>query len=377
MTAPLFEVGIPPGFVGPIRLKDGRLFGVAADLHALYSTDEGKSWDLSGSAFDSNRHAPADGRIKPMSMVRLASGAIAVNYWQQLSEPVGMRECETFFRKTEDEGRTWSDPVRVTWPNTPAFPTYLLQTSNGRLILPNEYSYRQDSRHHRHNNMKLCTVFYSDDEGDTWAESDDSVFVGEEDRGARASFVEAPCIAEAADGRLLMFMRTEMQRIAQSYSRDGGVHWEQGVFNELVSSRSEIWLDRIPDTADLLCVWNQVDAEETRTGFYRSRLSSAISKDSGASWQHFRTIVQTDGMAPIERILASEPPTLVLSSGVSPDHGPYPPGGHRTIRHPRVQFIDGRVYLRYDDRIYDGPGSRTKYGDTLRVLPISWFYEGE
>ena len=63
-------------------------------------------------------------------------------------------------------------------------------------------------------------------------------------------------LLQTTSGRLLMFMRTEMQRIAQSYSIDGGVHWEQGALNELVSSRSEIWLDRMPGSGDLLCVWN-------------------------------------------------------------------------------------------------------------------------
>ena len=375
MTGQLFEVDVPAGFVGPIQLHDGRLFGVGADLNAVHSADEGRSWVPSGPLFDTSRSA--GGNIKPMSMIRLASGAIAVNYWHHLTEPVGMRECDTFLRRSTDEGRSWTEPVRVTGPNLPAYPTYLLQSSSGRLLLPNEYAFKQDGRQYPHNSMKVCTMLYSDDEGATWAESVDSVFVGEEDRGARAAFVEAPCVTETADGRLLMFMRTEMQRIAQSYSSDGGVHWEQGVFNELMSSRSEIWLDRIPGSGDLLCVWNQVSAGETRTGFYRSRLSAAISPDSGASWTHFRTVVQTEGMASIDRLPADEPPALVLSSGVSPERGPYPPGGHRTIRHPRVEFIADRVYLRTDERVYDAPGSRASYGDRLRVLPISWFYGEE
>lgn len=101
-------------------------------------------------------------------------------------------------------------------------------------------------------------------------------------------------------------------------------------------------------------------------------------KDSGASWTHFRTLVQTEeGMAQLDRIPANGQPALVLSSGVGPERGPYPPGGHRTIRHPRVKFIDDRVYLRYDDRRYDAPGSRISYGDKLCVLPIFWFYGEE
>lgn len=277
MAEHLFEVDIPAGFVGPIQLVDGKLHAVDGELNAHHSTDGGRSWSSSGLLFGSGGYLPSGG-IMPQSMIRLASGAIAVNYWQQFPEPVGMREFQTCIRKTEDEGRTWSDPVQITFPNLPAYPTYLLQTRSGRLILPNEYAYKQDSRQYPHNSMKLCTTYYSDDEGDSSAESVDSVFVGEQDRGARAAFVEAPCIAETADGRLLlMFMRTEMQRIAQSYSCDGGVHWQQGEFNDLVSSRSEIWLDRMPASGNLLCVWNQVSAEETRSGFYRSRLSAAVS----------------------------------------------------------------------------------------------------
>ena len=223
--------------------------------------------------------------------------------------------------------------------------------------------------------MKLCTVFYSDDDGASWSESADTVFVCEQDRGAYASFVEAPCVTETTDGRLLMFMRTEMQRIAQSYSNDGGVHWQQGIFNNLLSSRSEIWIDRLPDTGDLLCVWNQVSAEETLSGFYRSRLSAAVSEDCGASWQQLRTNVQPEGMAEVDRIPATQPPSFVSPSGVSPESGHYPPSGQRTIRHPRVCFDDNVAYLRYDDRRYDGPATKASYyGAKLRALPVSWFY---
>ena len=375
MAEHLFEVEIPTGFVGPIRLLDGRMLGLDGKLNLLHSSDDGRTWDQSSPLPDPADTALVGETFQPMSLIRLASGAIAVNYWQRLAQPVGIREVRTLFRKTEDEGLTWSEPVLVTWPGTPSYPTYMIQTGDGRLIMPNEYAFGQDTRQFPHNSMKLCTAFYSDDEGVSWSESADTVFVCEQDRGAYASFVEAPCIAETNDGRLLMFMRTEMQRIAQSYSSDGGVHWEQGEFNDLVSSRSEIWIDRLPDSGDLLCVWNQVSAEETLSGFYRSRLSSAVSKDCGASWQHFRTIVQTESMDDVGRIPAVEPPTFLISSGVSPDSGPYPASGHRTVRHPRVRFIDDRAYLRYDDRRYDRPTAKgSYYGAKLRALPISWFY---
>ena len=379
MTDILFEIEVPIGFVGPVRLNDGRILGLGMSPdfqpNIMLSADGGRTWSNSGPMIDRAGRQFTRRRTSLMSLIRLASGALALNYWEAVAEPVGMRTHQTFFQKSLDEGKTWSDPIQVTWPNTPSNPTYLVQTRSGRLVLPNEYSYNQATQYHKHNSMKICTVLYSDDEGETWAESADSVFVGEKDRGAHIAFVEAPCIVETADGRLLMFMRTEMQRLAQSYSIDGGVHWEQGSLNALLSSRSEVWLDRIPTTGDLLCVWNQVGAEEIRTGFYRSRLSSAISKDSGATWHNFRTVVMSPGMKRVDRIVETDPPAHLTSSGVSPEKGPFPKEGHRTVRHPRVRFIDDKAYLRYDDRRYDEPHSKSCYSAyKLRAMPISWFY---
>ena len=118
------------------------------------------------------------------------------------------------FRKTDDDGHSWSLPVSVAPAHTPAYPTFLIQLQSGRLIVPNEYAFKQaQGPHHK---MSVCTVVYSDDEGREWHESADSMFV-REDGGATLQFVEAPSVAETADGRLLCFMRCEMQRLAQAY----------------------------------------------------------------------------------------------------------------------------------------------------------------
>ncbi|MDP7637649.1 MAG: sialidase family protein, partial [Phycisphaerae bacterium] len=162
----------------------------------------------------------------------------------------------------------------------------------------------------------------------------------------------------------------------QSYSSDGGEHWEQGVLNSLVSSQAAVWLTRIPTTGDLLCVWNQSSAEETTTGYYRSRLTSAISTDSGATWQHFRTMASGPGVKEIDRIVDPEPPGFLESSGVLPKLERILPEGHRTVRHPRVRFIDDMAYLVFDDRWYNQQGKKFKDPWRLRAVPISWFYEG-
>ena len=376
MAEPLYDVEVPFRFVGPIGLKDGRLLGFNWPLKIMHSADGGRTWQDEGPMInrDGTEFIGKDPVIK--NVIRMASGAIAVAYWEEAPQKTGSGTLQSFFRKSLDDGKTWSDPVQVTWPNTPTVTTFLMQMSSGRLILPNAYAYSQDGKKFRHNAMQISTVFYSDDEGETWGESADSVFVGEEDHGARATSVEEPTIAETADGRLLMFMRTEVQRIAQSYSADGGEHWEQGVLNSLVSSLAAVWLTRIPTTGDLLCVWNQSSAEETATGYYRSRLSSAISRDSGATWENFRTMVSAPGVKEIDQITDPDPPGFLMSSGVLPELGQILPEGHRTVRHPRLRFIDDIAYLTYDDRWYDQQGQKTSMTWQLRALPVSWFYEG-
>ena len=173
---------------------------------------------------------------------------------------------------------------------------------------------------------------------------------------------------------------TEMQRLLQSYSDDDGSHWEMPELSSLLSSRSEVMVLRIPSTGDLLCVWNQAAAEEIRSGFYRSRMSSGISKDSGKTWEHFRTLVMSLGMKRRERIEPSEPPARLRSGGAVPRPELIPEEGFRSVRAPRVSIIDGKVFFVWDDRLYGrDPDSRNGwkniyYKQKLRVIPLSWFY---
>ena len=391
MAEKVFEVEVPNGFIAPIKLKDGRLFSVDRS-HTLHSTDGGRTWEVSGHLLDSKGQAYSSSSYRrPFNLCRLRSGAIGLTYWEY--DPSMSRSTETHgipmsrykksvFRKSLDDGQTWSEPVRIAPPNTSGLATFLIQMESGRLIVPSEYSFVQNYNKHKDFRFTLCIVFYSDDEGETWAESVDSIFVREQE-GALLHMAEAPCVAETADGRLLMFARTEMQRLLQSYSQDDGVHWEVAELSSLLSSRSEMLLTRIPSTGDLLCVWNQVDAKEIRTGFYRSRLSSAISKDSGKTWVHFRTIVQSEGMKKVSRILSSKPVGHLRSSGAVP-HDPtlIPPEGFRSVRHPRVSVIDDKVYISFDDRLYRRADNKrgwenVHYKQTLRVMPLSWFYSEE
>ena len=137
---------------------------------------------------------------------------------------------------------------------------------------------------------------------------------------------------------------------------------------------------RLPGTADLLCIWNQASAEEIRTGFYRSRLSSAISRTSGQTWECFRTLAASDGIESAARIEPGPAEWLVSSGAVQHDPNLIPPQGFRSVRAPRASVEGGTVFLVFDDRLYGRDASSPRgwkhlyMRHRLRAVPVAWFY---
>ena len=381
-----FEVEVPVDFNGPVELKDGSLFGISRHLIATYSTDGGRTWKDSGVIVGETGREINGGEgsftLRPFSLIRLRSGAIALIYLKCIkadsdNNPVkfpGPGNPVCYFIKSLDEGKTWSVPVRINQSAMPFWAQWMIQTKTGRLVLEAEYFFHQPEQR----KMAVSTCYYSDDEGSTWNVSTENLYVWEND-GALIGMVEEPSIAETNDGRLLMFMRTELGRIAQSYSPDDGTHWQPVTLNELVSSRAELWLAKIPTTGDLLCVWNQATDEEIKTGFYRARLTSAISKDSGETWEHFRTVAASPGMKKITRLADPDPPRFLRAGGAVPPKELVSPEGFWMNRNPRISFVGEKVFMVYEHRVYRYPdGSETwerVYNKRrLRVFPVEWFY---
>jgi hypothetical protein len=153
-------------------------------------------------------------------------------------------------------------------------------------------------------------------------------------------------------------------RIVHSYSSDHGEHWLPLLPTELANSNSPPRLRRIPASGDLLCIWNQVSGDEIRGGFRRSRLSSAISKDDGKSWQHFKTIEACEGMADSSRGEARQ------NVGQLPD-------GYAYYHYANVAFADDNVLVMYA-RGYPTMGVAEQLlhqqEQVLRIYPLEWFY---
>ena len=99
-----------------------------------------------------------------------------------------------------------------------------------------------------------------------------------------------PGLVELKDGRVLMFIRTQMGSQYLSRSSDGGDTWSEPKPSNIASPLSPATIKRIPRTGDLLMAWNDhsdadasMRAGET-SGGKRTPLTVAISRDEGQTW---------------------------------------------------------------------------------------------
>jgi sialidase-1 len=332
-------------------------------------------------------------------IVRLQSGALAI-YGRK-----SRRGEAYFFSTSKDDGDTWSTPVRIPvhCDFRPMFHS-MIQLGSGRLVLagywesPELDCYADDllpltagawgwwrgarlSREgHRTPEMGICKTYYSDDEGKTWHGCRGGMFgwfnpEGIPDGTGCSTDVYEPTVAETNDGRLLMFARSKRGRLVQCTSLDEGQTWLAMQPTELSSSQAPPMLVGLPVTGDLLCVWNQVSAQEIRRGMPRSRLSSALSCDSGQTWSHFKTIVSCEGMAEV----AAVAPQFPIPGVTRGDPGPgQVPDGYMSFDYPNVDVVGDKVFLRYTRQwpIMCGKGKAELTGDgAMRIYPLKWFYE--
>jgi hypothetical protein len=363
------------------------------------SADGGRTW---GDAFELklDNGQPMTAGLGSPNFVRLKSGALG-----QAIAGAG----EMFFHVSRDEGRTWSAPVKMHADNVRVACTNdrALTLADGRLVVPVYTQFEGPKLTPRKPVVKrgggefsngwvhwlaFSYVLLSDDEGRTWQRSDNEVFVSL-DQGLRGNYPAfEPAVAELADGRLVMFVRTNLGRFFRSYSEDRGRTWLEAQPTPLIASAAPCSLRRIPGSPDLLAIWNQISAHEDREGLYRHRLSSAISSDGGVTWKHHRNLESLDDTARLD----DDPPQPRLMGPVRQplDRKRYvrAPGPLR-ISYPSCTFVDGKAIVTYGistpgdkDVItgtygmdYDeflrkldlGPEARA---NKVRVLPIAWFY---
>jgi hypothetical protein len=361
------------------RLEDGRywlLFGENKRLVGKFSSDRGRTWGPVKPVFEKGGAPILTGRDNVhLSMLHLKSGKLGIVYGGPYSRPG--RDGTLHFRSSTDGGATWSPAVMI----DPIFS--LCRTSGarvlstGRIVVPtfNWYSPSagEDSEISA-NSICISWVFYSDDEGKSWQRSLSELFVSLEAATHGCYSFEEPSLEELQDGSLLMFGRTELGQFYKSVSRDQGVRWSAPQPVALAASYTPPMLVRMPNSADLLLVWNQASPEEIVAGLSRHRLSTAISADGGATWDHFRNLESMDDRVRLDP--PQRPEVLRPRNGYRQpdDRGRYPrsPGCVR-ICYPTVAFSGDEVAISYDYGFGVGEFAN-RHATRLKIVNLAWLY---
>ena len=290
--------------LGLLELEDGSLLGLSSEGRAV-SSDGGKTWVRFEPALVVD--TPQKGAIR--HLMRLKSGAIG-GFYSQGGGAVRYGNSP-WFVLSRDEGRTRSKPVRVAEPyNNAVLHGKAIVTSRGRIVAPvytlvgrnitekGKALFRDGTALVGHHGFEefftYCWVYYSDDEGRSWEPNRDKgvwakggeLFVTLDYSAGGNYRCNEPWVVEVSPDHLLMLLRTPLGRLYQSWSQDDGTTWTRPEPTALASALAPPALEKLPGSRDLLVIWNQSSADEIERSLQRHRISSAISRDGGASWVH-------------------------------------------------------------------------------------------
>ena len=383
-----------------IELRDGRLllayshfyadaddFG-AGDIRGKTSRDGGRTWSKPF-LIQPNSARYNTGRLSLFRLPAISDGYVT------RPDLLGLVSVDTndfyhnriLLRTSIDEGLSWSSPVQINDTGTLGHICQrgdtVLVLRGGRILVP---AYGMFGG--------LCASFLysSDDRGNTWRRSrgEISLELSEEGRKIGNADFEEPAVVELRDGRLFCVGRTRMGQLYQSRSDDGGLTWSGPTPTGLASSYSPASLKTIPTTGDILCVWNQVSGQEIADGLGRMRLSCAVSRDDGETWEHFQNIESLDDTT---RIVPEDQTTDAVSElqaikerqalhmqntrtrypeSVTSRYPRWP--GYIHNDYPAVSFTrNGNVIIIYGASDYETAG--LPVGLKLLVRPIDWLYE--
>jgi sialidase-1 len=292
-----------------VTLKNGDIFfayakyitnsngdGCPAVIAARLSKDGGNTWSEDDRVLIERGKAQ---NVMSPSLLRLKSGRIVVLYLQKDLIGVNSMSCTPFIRFSDDEMETLSDPIMITQMQeyNVINNDRIVQLSSGRLIIPIA---QHRARTSWISNPGIIYYLISDDEGQTWSESKTSYYRCFPDGNGW----QEPGLIELSDGRLWSWMRTGWKggekcgRQWESFSSDQGLTWTEPLASQFVSPYSPLSMKRIPQTGDLLAVWNDRSGrfptpnDETPSWdgqeweIHRTPLVCAISHDDGQSWHH-------------------------------------------------------------------------------------------
>lgn len=283
-----------------ITLKDGRLLFIytqffggdsdhsSAKIVSIQSKDEGRTWDATAKTLIENK---GGANVMSVSLLRLKSGRIALFYLIKNT----WLDCRPYVRFSDDEAQTWSEPVPML--QAPGYFVMnndrVIQHSSGRLLAPLAF---HRARIDDPNSSKafdgrgIALWVISDDEGQTWKEAPQWQALP---TPATHTGLQEPGLVELKDTSLLAFFRTDQGLLYECRSTDRGQTWTPVIPGPLKSPTSPASIERLPDSCDLLAVWNDHSGDHPMVAKKRTPLVVALSRDDGKTWGN-KNLIESD-----------------------------------------------------------------------------------
>lgn len=290
-----------------------------ARISARVSTDRAQTW---GQKFTLQENI-GDMNVMEPDLLRLRSGKVLFLFCRKNSPA----DCRPMVRLSTNDAHTFSPPREMAITPAPSYTGFnhdrAIQLRSGRILMPVFFTsdYRIDSH------IK-SRVYHSDDEGQTWTPSRTVIDLPNSKAGA-----QEPGVVELKDGRVMLWLRTDLGRMYTAYSTDRGETFSEPQSTEVVSPLSPQSIKRHPKTGDLVLIWN---ASPTK----RTPLAAAVSKDEGLTWSRARVL------------------------DAAPD---------ATFAYTSLEWLPDRALLTY----YQGPAAGvrgTRWSLKLKAVPLNWFY---
>ncbi len=285
-----------------VELSDGRLLKAEGTVFRT-SSDDGKTWSPRRTIYDGPAPGIPSSDEASGQLLRTRSGALVMVYmdmstqkwkWDGARNEAQDSRLDAWSIRSLDEGKTWIDRQKILDGYCGAL-IGMIQTTGGQIVCPMQTMY--DRKRH----VTLTAV--SADDGKTWRQGNIIDLGG---RGNHDGAIEAT-VAQLSSGRLLMLIRTNLDRFWEAYSDDQGRYWRELRPSRIDASSSPGHLVRLASGRFAL-VWNRLCAEgkgvvrraevglaETAASWQREELSLALSADDTKTWSKPVVIARAPG----------------------------------------------------------------------------------
>lgn len=221
-------------------------------------------------------------------LTRMADGRLLLAYsWRSGGNGAdNYGNCAKMVRFSDDDGESWSDRVQIT-PETTDYHTGCHDRAwtldNGRVLVHCHTIFPPGVAQPGPGFRRTCmgTYYaYSDDHGRTWKRTE---VIKDPIAGFGGRFEEA-CLVQRGDGSLIQFIRCWRGQSYRSESTDHGATWSAPVPSGVFSALAPSYVTRLPDSDDLLMLWNPTWNPDEPICGRRTMLAAAVSKDGGYTW---------------------------------------------------------------------------------------------